>query len=389
MANLDHLTILKRGVAAWNRWRQENPAVTPNLAGVEFDRTSLRRVNLAGAHLDGARLAMSNLAEANLREASLHDADLSGSNIQRADLGGADLTFANLSKSNLTGVNLGGAKLRGADLHDSNLTEVPLSRLDLRGANLRDAVLVRANLSMADLDSANLSGADLSEAMLIGATLTIADLANANLAGASLQHARLGGAELTGARLYGTIRDGWHIQRVKCRYAYFDPDGTERTPANRDYLEGEFARLFGIRGTFAFAFQKEVSFAELVALNHAVLRTGEAHPDWDLRIHSLGLRGTGEEAVLSFDESRAGQAEVRAEVGQEFRKMQREVEAGLRQLDQLPECRSLSRSLREPVWLDLGVADPASPEGGRAAADLRTIPRPEASPATARHDAPE
>lgn len=389
MANFEHLSILKRGTAAWNRWRQENPAIVPNLAGVQFDRASHRRVNFAGAHLDGACLAMSNFSEANLREASLHGADLRGSNFHRADLGGSDLTFADLSKSNLSGVNLRGAKLRGADLHDSNLAEVPLNRLDLRGVNLRAAVLVRANLSLSDLDSANLSGADLSEALLIGTTLTIANLANANLTKASLKHARLGGAELTGARLYGAVRDGWNIKRVKCRYAYLDQEGVERTPADRDYIEGEFARLFGIWGTFPVVFQKEASFTELIALNHTVLRLDKAHPEWDLKIHSLCLRGTEDEAVLSFDESRARKGEIRAEVEQEFRKMQREVEDSLRQLDQLPEGHRLSRSLREPVWLDLSVAEPGFPVGGRPATERQPVSRLAATKTSARHLPPE
>jgi hypothetical protein len=31
MANEDHLEILRRGVEAWNAWREENPDIRPDL----------------------------------------------------------------------------------------------------------------------------------------------------------------------------------------------------------------------------------------------------------------------------------------------------------------------------------------------------------------------
>ena len=32
MANEEHVAILKKGVAAWNEWRRENPDIRPNLS---------------------------------------------------------------------------------------------------------------------------------------------------------------------------------------------------------------------------------------------------------------------------------------------------------------------------------------------------------------------
>jgi uncharacterized protein YjbI with pentapeptide repeats len=43
-ASQDHIDILKSGVKNWNKWREENTAITPNLQGV----------NLSGADLEGA-----------------------------------------------------------------------------------------------------------------------------------------------------------------------------------------------------------------------------------------------------------------------------------------------------------------------------------------------
>jgi len=36
MANREHLEILKRGVKAWNEWREKNPDVKPDLRGADL-----------------------------------------------------------------------------------------------------------------------------------------------------------------------------------------------------------------------------------------------------------------------------------------------------------------------------------------------------------------
>jgi hypothetical protein len=74
MADEQQVTLLCRSIREWNRWRVENPQVTPDLAGA-----GLRGVNLSGA----------NLAEANLKGADLRGAVLSG-----CMLIGAELTAA-------------------------------------------------------------------------------------------------------------------------------------------------------------------------------------------------------------------------------------------------------------------------------------------------------
>ena len=51
MANQEHLDILKQGVDEWNKWRDENSEIRPDLSGA----------NLAGADLDGAYLGGANL----------------------------------------------------------------------------------------------------------------------------------------------------------------------------------------------------------------------------------------------------------------------------------------------------------------------------------------
>ena len=90
IADSEHLSRLKEGVAVWNLWRRANADVCPDLQGLSLAALDLRGVNFAGANLRGANLSKANLVDANFTE---------------ADLSGADLRGADLSRANLTGVN--------------------------------------------------------------------------------------------------------------------------------------------------------------------------------------------------------------------------------------------------------------------------------------------
>jgi uncharacterized protein YjbI with pentapeptide repeats len=156
MANEEHLAILRRGVEAWNTWREERLDVRPDLRGVDLRGVDLRVVDLRGADLSWA-----NLRGANLRGASLRGADLSWAN----------LIETNLIETNLIETNLREAELREATLNRATLNQATLSRADLSGADVSWSNLIEANLSGADLRRANLSGADLSGADLSRAVI--------------------------------------------------------------------------------------------------------------------------------------------------------------------------------------------------------------------------
>jgi Pentapeptide repeats (8 copies) len=99
MANEEHLAILKKGVPAWNEWREQHPDIRPDLRG---------------AYLSGA-----NLSKANLRQADLRDAHLIEAHLSTANLSGASLSGASLSRANLSEANLGGAELSYANLYET------------------------------------------------------------------------------------------------------------------------------------------------------------------------------------------------------------------------------------------------------------------------------
>ncbi len=213
MANEEHLAILKRGVKAWNAWRQKNPGIRPDLCGAVLRGTALRRADLylcravlneadlsdtglRGANLSGADLHEADLRDADLRAVDLHEANLGaavlcGAVLFRADLTAASLTAARLTAADLTGVSLRGARLTAADLFRAKLLEANLSGAYLTGADLTAADLTGVSLRGARLTAADLFRAKLLEANLSGAYLTGADLTGADLTGADLREADL------------------------------------------------------------------------------------------------------------------------------------------------------------------------------------------------------
>jgi Pentapeptide repeats (8 copies) len=127
MANDEHVALLKKGVKAWNAWRDENPNVRPDLSNADLSGADLAGANLREAFLFKANLGSADLVEANRRD----HADLSG-----AVLSGADLREAFLRKANLTGADLSGADLSGADLSLAPLVSADLTDADLTGCHI-------------------------------------------------------------------------------------------------------------------------------------------------------------------------------------------------------------------------------------------------------------
>ena len=136
MANPEHLAILEQGVEVWNRWREENPEVEPDLS-----ETDLSQADLYKAELWKTNLLRSDLREANLYEVNLYEADLSWVNLSNAELNGGNLSTANFSN---------------ADLRDAELQRVDFYETILKGAKLGGSELYEANFKGADLTNTDL-----------------------------------------------------------------------------------------------------------------------------------------------------------------------------------------------------------------------------------------
>lgn len=231
MANPEHLKILKQGVKAWNKWRKENEHIKPDLSKAD-------------------------LSKVDLTWASLHDVDLRGAN-----LSGADLLLADLAGANLTGANLSQACLISANISNADFIDV----------NLEDSLLVGAKLDGTNLKQTNLRNADLSRCRLIESDLS--------------------GAVFTGAKLYGTARDDWIIKDIECEYVYWDEDGKQRSPKDRDLEPGEFERLYAALPTIEYIFENGMSPLDTLIMDRVVQVIRKKRPDFDIKIDSINARG--------------------------------------------------------------------------------------------------
>lgn len=183
--NFDHVEILKQGVDKWNRWRNENPTVIPDL----------RDANLEGPEypiMNGINLSQADMTRAFAQFRYISGADLTGASLVEAQLWGT-----NFSSSKLAGADLSRACLRQAYLDNADLQHAELIMTDLSQACAMNAKLCRAKLREADLLYANLDSADLTEADLTDARIACANLASCNITRALLNGCHIHGVWAT------------------------------------------------------------------------------------------------------------------------------------------------------------------------------------------------
>ena len=258
MADEEHLKILKQGVEVWNRWREANPGIRPDLCGVHFGdanaafsqartlvndedlrwldpafllnqgkaaveelsrRAYIRRSAPNEADLTNVDFSGVGLTEGDLSEAGLGEEDLISERLRliynRHFSGGVDLRGVNLSRADLNGANFSGAKFGGADLSGANFRGADLAGADFTHADLSGANLIGADVSVASFSKADLSRALLGGARFIGANLIGADLIGADLRRAYLVRADLGDAVLSEAKLGFTVLANLDLSMVK------------------------------------------------------------------------------------------------------------------------------------------------------------------------------
>lgn len=233
MANPKHLKILKQGVSAWNKWREENMGLNP--------------------------------------VADLRGANLSGLNLYKAELTGTNLCRANLSRANLVRSH-GILPL----FNEADLTEARLDNAEFYDARFREA-----NLKMASC-----TGTIFARSKFEGSSLEHTDFRLSNLF-----ECNLSGAILTGVKLYGTARDDWIIKNVKCKYVYWDIEGEIRTPKDRDLRPGEFEKLYAQLPTIEYIFDNGMTPIDPLIMDRVVQAIRERNPEFDIKIDSINARG--------------------------------------------------------------------------------------------------
>lgn len=107
MANPEHVEILRQGVDVWNKWREDNEDIIPDLAKEDLIGFDLSNSNLGKSKLPRTDISDANLTGAIFRGSDLHRANLSGAKLDNSDFSGAYLyktNFASIDLQNVKGL---------------------------------------------------------------------------------------------------------------------------------------------------------------------------------------------------------------------------------------------------------------------------------------------
>jgi uncharacterized protein YjbI with pentapeptide repeats len=169
-----HEEILNEGVELWNRWRKDNPALRPVLAGINLSGKHLANVDFSWANLERINLSGADLFGANFSNATLTSAALFKANLIGANFSGADFSEAQLMEANLDSAHLKGTIFRGANLSRAKLTSAYLNKTIFANTNLSNVIglsdCVHIGPSNIDINTIEISG-HLPEDFLIGCGL--------------------------------------------------------------------------------------------------------------------------------------------------------------------------------------------------------------------------
>ncbi|MCW5205780.1 pentapeptide repeat-containing protein [Desulfobulbus sp. F5] len=126
---------------------------------------------------------------------------------------------------------------------------------------------------------------------LQGAHLVEFDLRYIDLRGTDFRRANLSGADITGAKLYGSARENWIIDGIRCDYIYWDEAGEQRTPPDRDFRPGEFEELYKQLPTFEYIFEQGFTPLDPLIMDRVVQAVNERHKEFSLELVNFDKRG--------------------------------------------------------------------------------------------------
>ena len=146
---------------------------------------------------------------------------------------------------------------------------------------------------------------------------------------------------ITGSNLYGTVRDSWQIEGIKCDYIFFDANGENRVPKDRNFKQGEFEELYKQLPTIEYIFKHGFTPIDAFVMNQVVQAINTRHPELELRLDSFHSRGQPHAVFTVLHKDTAEEAINQIKAGYETRIAKLETER-----DTLEKC--FNRVLEEP-----------------------------------------
>jgi tetratricopeptide (TPR) repeat protein len=167
------LSILKKSIKEWNKWRGENWNITPDLSGADLRKINLFKANMENVNLTSCDLRDAVLINTNFNNSNLEGCQMEGVMAQGAIFSNANLSNAILRNSNflgaifkgaiLTGTDFSGANCTAANFIDSNTTETVFHDTLVEGANFEGSNIMDAHLYSDQFRNANIPLEQISE----------------------------------------------------------------------------------------------------------------------------------------------------------------------------------------------------------------------------------
>ena len=170
---MDLIKLLNCEAEVWDKWRDDNPSIRPDLCGIDLSGKDLSGRDFHYVNFQNAILIGTNLSDCNLSSANFTSAQMQNCTINHTLAEWADFSDACLDNATLMGSSFEKARMERVSMHKVNAA--------------------RSSFEMAILDMANLGGAYLSSTSFLGACLR----------GAALDKARLGLTLFVDTNLYG------------------------------------------------------------------------------------------------------------------------------------------------------------------------------------------
>ncbi|MBW4566000.1 MAG: pentapeptide repeat-containing protein [Mojavia pulchra JT2-VF2] len=273
----------------------------------------------------------------------------------------------------LTDANFKGATLKSTDFRNANLTRTyfkKTKKLDLirpgttylQNTQLRQILVTgqgqEKKFDRDDLRGVNFQQANLVDASFIGADLSQANLKDANLSRAKLAQAQLNGTDFTGATLTGAYIQDWGITTdtkfngVRCEYVYMrlptkeNPDPLRKPDNHKEvFADGEFGDFIQPIFDTLDLYHNQGVDPRAIAISFKHL--AENHPDADLRIVGMEVRGEDKFLLRAKTAATADKSQLSAEYFEIYNQLKALAEQELKAL--MAEKDSRIRSLENFV----------------------------------------
>ncbi|NOT09431.1 MAG: pentapeptide repeat-containing protein [Gemmatimonadales bacterium] len=164
MAEKSHLELFKEGPGIWNRWRQQEPNVRPDLSDVDFERDIFEKrsfydtpafstFNLTGTNLNRISARNSSFLACVFDECSIYHSDLCYSSFDLCSFRGSSLRVSKLGSAQFDECVFEGTDLSYCSAEEARFTHSRFSNCVLD--NMR---LVKVNLGGTSLEDVSVYG---------------------------------------------------------------------------------------------------------------------------------------------------------------------------------------------------------------------------------------